>query len=202
MADERGRGRTVGPLAAFIRTGERTGSRLAAGGDGAAFRLRTGGVGAPVRSQRELGIAAAGAGGASAGGHPAADTRGQDRGAGSHEVSGAGGAPKLGGLPADGGDLRPAPLRYAGSRSTVWGLAQRHPCDPQTHSGGSWAVLQNPAAGESLGPRGHPARRRVDPRSGDGGRDYEPRSSATGRRSGPGAGSRASRCGPPADRSD
>ena len=49
----------------------------------------------------------------SAGSDPAAGARRQDRGAGGDEVSGAGGAPKPGGLPADGGDLRPASLRYA-----------------------------------------------------------------------------------------
>jgi len=48
------------------------GGGMAAGGDGAALRLRSRGVGAPVRSQCELGIAAAGAGRASAGSHPTA----------------------------------------------------------------------------------------------------------------------------------
>ena len=113
MADERGRGSAAGPLAALIRTRDRAGGGLAAGGVGAAFRLRAGGVGAPVRPQRELGIATAGAGGGSAGSDPTAGARGQDSGAGGIEVSGAGGTPKPGGLPADGGDLRPASLRYA-----------------------------------------------------------------------------------------
>jgi hypothetical protein len=200
VADERGRSRAAGPLAALIRTGERTGGGLAASGDGAALRLWTGGVGAPVRSQRELGIAAAGAGGASAGDHPAAGARGQNRGASSDEISGASGAPKPGRLPTHGGNLRPAALRYAGSRATVRGLAKRHAGDPPTHSGESRAVFQNPAAG--AGESSASARRRVDPRSGDSGRDRKPRASATGRRSGHGTGSRASRYCPPAGRPD
>ncbi len=66
---------------------------------------------------------------------PAAGARRQGGGAGSHEVPGAGGAPKPGGLPADGGDLRPASLRFARSRPTVWRVAQRLARDPQTDSG-------------------------------------------------------------------
>jgi uncharacterized ParB-like nuclease family protein len=78
-----------------------------------ALRLRARRVGAPVRSQCELGIAATGAGGGSAGGDPTGGARGQDPDAGGVEVSGACCPPKPGGLPADGGDLRSASLRYA-----------------------------------------------------------------------------------------
>jgi uncharacterized ParB-like nuclease family protein len=125
----------AGPLAAVIRTRDGAGGGLAVGGVGAALRLRTGGVGAPVRSQRELGIAAAGTGGGFAGSHPAAGARGQNPGAGGAEVSGAGGAPKSGRLPTDGGDLRPAPLRYARGRPTVCRVAQGLAGNPPTHSG-------------------------------------------------------------------
>src|SRR5579864_16893 len=113
MADERGRGSAAGPLAAFIRTRNRSGGWLVTGGVGAALRLRARRVSAPVRPQCELGIAATGAGGGSAGSDPTAGARGQDPGTSGVEVSGAGGTPKPGGLPADGGDLRSASLRYA-----------------------------------------------------------------------------------------
>jgi hypothetical protein len=49
-------------------------------------------LGAPLRPQPQLGVAAAGAGGVVAGSHPAARTRRKTRGASGHEVSGAGGA--------------------------------------------------------------------------------------------------------------
>src|ERR1039457_5461007 len=180
MADERGRGCGAGPLVAFIRARNRAGGGLAVGGIGAALRLRTRRTGAPGWSQRELGIAAAGAGGDSAGSDSAAGARGQDPGAGGDEVSGAGGTPKSGGLPADGGHLRRAPLRYAGSRPTVWLVVLGVARGPQTHSGRSRAVFQNaaPSAGGSSGRK----RRRTVARSGNGGGDCEPRATASGRR--------------------
>ena len=64
-------------------------------------------------SQRELGVAAASAGGGFAASDPTAGARGQDPGAGGVEVSGAGGTPKPGGLPTDGCNLRAASLRCA-----------------------------------------------------------------------------------------
>src|ERR1035437_8857578 len=184
MADERGRGRAAGPLAAAERTRDGAGSGLAAGGVGAALRLRARRVGAPVRSQRELGFATAGAGGGLAGSDPATSARRQDPGASGAEVSGAGGTPKSGGLPADGRHLRRAPLRYAPGRPTVCGVAQGAARNPQTDSGRSRAVFQNAAAsaGESSGPRGHPDRRRIVTRSGNGGGDCEPSAAAAGRR--------------------
>src|SRR5262245_19968749 len=107
MADERSRGGAAGPLAALLRIGERAGGGLAAGGVGAALRLRSGGVGSPLRSQRELGVAAAGAGGGSAGGGSRAGAARADPGTGGDEVPGAGGAPEPGRLPADGRHFRP-----------------------------------------------------------------------------------------------
>src|SRR5712691_4635715 len=96
------------------------------------------------------------------------------------EVSGAGSAPKPGGLPADGGDLRPASLRYAGSRPTVWRLAPRLARGPPTDSGRSRAVFQNAAAG--AGESSGRDRRRAVTRSGNGGGDCEPRAAAAGGR--------------------
>jgi ParB family transcriptional regulator, chromosome partitioning protein len=64
-----------------------------------------------------------------------AGARGKDSGAGGHEVSGAGGAPMPGRLPADGRDIRPASLRYPRSWPTVCRLAQRLAHGPQTHPG-------------------------------------------------------------------
>ncbi|TLY64395.1 MAG: hypothetical protein E6K45_11870 [Gammaproteobacteria bacterium] len=116
----------------------------------------------------------------SAGSDPAAGARGQDSGAGGDEVSGAGGAPKPGGLPADGRHLRRTPLRDAPSRPTVCRLAQRLAGSPPTHSGRSRAVFQNATAGagESPGRR----RRRAVTRSGDGAGDCEPSAAAVGGR--------------------
>ena len=48
VAAERSRGAGVGPLAALLPTRDRPGTRLAAGGVGAALRLWTGGVGASL----------------------------------------------------------------------------------------------------------------------------------------------------------
>ena len=119
VADERGGGRTAGPHAAIERARDRAGSGLAASGIGAAFWLQPGRVGAAVRSQRDMGFAAAGTGGTVAGSDPAAGARGQDCGAGGHEISGACGAAELGGLPAHGGHFGRASLRYARSGPTV-----------------------------------------------------------------------------------
>src|SRR6185312_9540227 len=62
LAHERGRSFTARPLAAAVGTGDRSGTGVAAGGVGAALRIRTGGTGAPVRSECELGVAPTGAG--------------------------------------------------------------------------------------------------------------------------------------------
>ena len=180
VADERSGGRAAGPLATVIRTRDRAGGGLAVGRDGAALRLQPGGTGAAVRSQRELGVAAVGAGGSAAGSDPAASAGRQDRGAGGHEVSGSGGAAKPGGLPAHGSHFRRASLRDARSRPIVWSLAPGIGCDAQTDSGRSGAVFQNAEAGEN--PAGDCGR--TDPRSGDGYRDCESGPSADRRRGG------------------
>ena len=149
VAPERSGGRGARPLAAIVRTRNRVGGGLAAAGVGAALRLQPGGVGAAVRSQREMGIAAAGVGGAFAGGHPATGARGPDRGAAGDEISRAGGAAKPGGLPAHGGHFRCASLPHARSWRTVCRLAAGIGCHPPTHSGRSRAVFQNAEAGEA-----------------------------------------------------
>lgn len=72
----------------------------------------------------------AGIGGTSAGSHPATSARRKDHRAGGDENFGAGGAPKPGGLRADGRDLRRVSLRYSRSRTTICSLAQRFARDP------------------------------------------------------------------------
>ena len=106
LGDERSRSSAAVEVAAVQPAGKRAGTRLAAGGDGAALRLLAGGTGAPFRPQRELGVAAAGAGGVAAGSDPAASARRQNRGASGDEVSGAGGASQRGRLRAHGGRIR------------------------------------------------------------------------------------------------
>lgn len=180
VAAERGRGGIAGPLAALLRTGDGAGSGLAVGGVGTALRLRAGGVSPPLRPQRELGVAAAGAGGGSAGGDSGAGAAGADPGAGGAEVPRAGSAPEPGRLPADVRHFRPAPLGGARSRPSVRRLAPGFARGPQTAAGGAGAVLQNAAAPEQSCPY------RTAARPGDGGRDRESRPAAAGRRRGVG----------------
>src|SRR5438105_241806 len=104
--DERGRSSAAGAVDAPQSTGERAGTRLAVDGDGTTLRLLAGRVGAALRPQRDLGIAARGAGGGAAGSDPAAGARRQAGGATGDEVSGAGGARQRRGLRADGRRLR------------------------------------------------------------------------------------------------
>ena len=182
MADERSLGCAAGSVAASFRTRDRSGSGMAAGGDGAAIRLQPGGVGAAVRSQRELGITATGIGRAFARGDSAASAHRQDRRSSGDEVPGAGGTKESGGLPAHGRDLRRASLRCTRSRVAVCGVAPGNGRDPSTHSRRSSAVFQNAAAGGDS----NQASRRSDPRPGDGSSDPGPRPSAAGRRGGVG----------------
>jgi hypothetical protein len=198
VAHERSHRSAVGSFPATLRTRERAGSGLAAGGDGAAIRLQPGGFGAAVRSQCELGVAAAGASRASAGNNSTAGARGQNRRAGGDEVSGAGGAEEFGRLPANGGDLRRASLRYARSGATLCRLAPGDGGDPSAHSRGSGPVFQSATAG------GHTSQacRRSDPRPGDGGGDLRARPSATGRRGSLGSRRAAARRHAAADRAD
>jgi hypothetical protein len=69
-------------------------------------------------------------------------------------------------------------LRYAGSRPTVWRVAQRLARRAQTLTGRSRAVFQNTAA--SAGERSARDRGRTVTRSGNGGGDCEPRATAAG----------------------
>ena len=199
LADERCRGFTAGSFAAPAGPGDRAGTGVAAGGVRAALRIRTGGTGAAVRSQRELGVAPVGAGRTVTGNDPTAGAGGQDRRARGNEVSGSGGPHQPGGLRADGCGLRPASLRFAASRADVYRLAQWLGCDPQAHSGCTGSVLQNAAANGTERPSGG-GRPGAVARSGDGGGDCEPRASPTGRRGGDGDGRHAMRSGAAAGR--
>lgn len=146
VANERSRSSPAGRVAALGGTPERAGARLVTGRDGAAFRLWTRRTGAAVRSQRELGVAALGAGGTVAGGDSAARARGQSLGAGGDEVPGAGGPYQPGRLRAHGRGIRRAPLRYAGSRATLCRLAGRFAVGARAPASLSGAVFQNAAA--------------------------------------------------------
>ena len=88
-------------------------------------------------------------------------------------------------LHAHGGRFRRAPLRYAASRATVCGLAQRHARGPRTHSRRAGAVFENAAAatrsqaggGRTSGARSgdgdrHPASRRQAARRSAAGDDW------------------------------
>ncbi len=164
----------------MVQTRDGAGGRLAAGGAGAALRLWTRRAGAAVRSQHQLGVAAAGAGGASPGSDPAAGARGQDRGAAGDEVSGSGGAHQPGGLPADGGGVRQPSLEHAASRATLCRLARGLADDAKTHSRSARAVFES-AAASGTDRLGH----RTVARSGDGVGHREARQPAVDRRSGP-----------------
>ena len=164
LGDERRRSSAAGPVVAFQLAGNRAGTRLAVVGEGATLWLLAGGVGAPLRPQRELGVAAAGAGRVAAGSDPAASARRSDRGATGHEVSGAGGARQPGGLRADGRRFRPAPLRYAASRTTLCRLAGGLARGSRAHPRRAGTVFENAAAAA-----GHQAGRgRTRSRTGDG----------------------------------
>src|ERR1022692_4185277 len=137
-----------------------------------ALGLLTGGVGAALRPQRELGVAALGVGRVAAGKHPAAGARGSDRGATGDQVSGAGSARQPGAVRANGRRFRPAPLRHAASRTTLCRLAGRLARGPRAHLGRAGTVFENAAAATvrqagrgGCGARtgdggGHPASRR------------------------------------------
>ena len=113
--------------------------RLAAGRDGAALRLRARRTGAPFRSQRELGVAAAGAGGVAAGSDPAASARRPDRDAGGAEVSGASGAYGCGAMPADGGGASSSTVATPGKR----GNSIRPGAKARARSGSAFSPSRN-----------------------------------------------------------
>jgi hypothetical protein len=198
LADERGRGGVAGPVAAFVRTRDGARSRLASGGVRTALRLRTGRVSPALRPQRELGIAAVGAGGSAAGVDPTTGSTGPDTGAGGLEVSDSDSPAKHRRLSANGRHLRPAPLGHAGSRRVIHGLAQEFAGHAQTDPGFARVVFQNTAA--SPGERSGRSGRRVDPRSRDGGGDRESRAATYGRSRGHGSGRPATPGHPASDR--
>ncbi len=122
-------------------------TRLAVGGDGTKFRLRVRGVGASLRPQRELGVAAVGLGGVVAGKHPAASAGRKAGGATGHEVSGAGGACQPRRLRAHGVRLGAAALQCAGSGTTLRRLAGGLARGPRAHLGRAGTVFENATAG-------------------------------------------------------
>ena len=199
LAHERGRSFTARPLAAAVGTGDRSGTGVAVGGVGAALRIRTGGNGAPVRSERELGVAPAGAGRTVTRNDPTAGADRKDRRPRGDEVSGAGGAHQPGRLRADGRGVRTVSLRIAASRAVVCCLAQWLGGDPQAHPRCTGSVLQNAAASGAESPSDG-GRSGTVARSRDGSGDCEPRSSPTGRSGGDRDGRCTTRSGAAADR--
>ena len=165
LGDERSRSSAAVAVATLQPPGKRAGTRLAVVGNGATLWVLAGGVGAPVRPQRELGVAALGAGRVAAGNDPAASTRRKAGRATGHEVSGAGGASQRGGLHADGCRFRAAPLRYAASGATLCRLARGLARGPRAYPRRAGTVFKN-AAAAAIDPAG---RGRTGARSGDGG---------------------------------
>ncbi len=143
------RSRRVGPgsVDAFFRKGDRTGTRLAASGDGATFRLQPGRPGATIRSQRELGLSPISSCGTASRNRAAARPRRRDLGACRHEVSGAGGARQPQGLPAHGRCVFEVPLQQPPSRRTLRGLARRLHVDTPADSGFSRTVFKSAPTG-------------------------------------------------------
>lgn len=176
LAPERGRSAAPGPFAAPVRAGDRTGTGVAAGGVRTTLRIRTGGTGAAIRSERELGVAPAGVGRTVTGNDPTASAGRQGRRACGDEVSGPGGPHQPGGLRTDGLGLRTASLRIAASRAVVCRLAQWLGCNPQAHPRCTGSVPQNAAANGAKSPSGCRCFG-VVARSGNGSGDCEPRSS-------------------------
>ena len=184
LAAARGRSAGAGSFAAAERARDGAGRRLAAGGTGAAVRLRAGGAGTAVRPQRELGVAAAGAGGVAAGGGAAAGAHRCHCGARGDEVCGADGARQRRGLPADGGGGSQAPLQQPCGRPVVCRLACGLAVGSRADAGRAAEVSAGAAAGRAEaagGPSGHPAGR-VAARPGDGSGDRPPGQPAAGRR--------------------
>jgi hypothetical protein len=146
VAHERSRSPAAGRLTALDRAAKRARTRLVPLRTGAALRLRAGGTGAPLRPQRELGIASPGPGGTAARGHPTAGARWQDRSSGGDEVSGAGCAHQPGRLRTPGSHLRAIPLRHARCRTTLCRLARRHARGARAHPRRAGVVSQNAAS--------------------------------------------------------
>ena len=138
-------------------------------------------TGAPLRSQRELGVAPPGAGRAASRERAAAGARGGDHRAHRDEVSGAGGTRQSGRLPADGRSLRPPQVSYARGRGVVCRLARRLAVDAAADSGAATVVSESAAAA-----RAGPGGRRTVARAGNGGGHCQPGGPAPGGRRGDG----------------
>ena len=144
LADDGSRGSGAEPLLALVEAGERFGGRLVVGRAPATLRSQPGAVGAPVRSQCELGFPSPRLGGGAAAKCAATSTQRPDLGAGGDEVFVAGGAFQSAGLPANGRRLRPRQVHHATSRAVIHRLAPGVAPDPATHSPTATAVLESP----------------------------------------------------------
>ncbi len=123
---------------------------------------------------------------------------GQVPSAGGLDISGAGGAPKSEGLPANGGDLQSTSQRYAAGRPSVCRLAPRLARNPPAHPRRARTVFQNPAASAAESACDWS---RTVARSGDGSGHRESRAAETGGRRCDGEGWPAKRSRTASDRS-
>ena len=118
---------------------------MVAGRVGTPLQFQPGGPGPPVRPQRELGVAPAGAGGAASRKRATAGARRPDPAACGHEVSGPVGARQPGRLSVDGRRVRAEPVQQPGSRPDLRRLARCVPKHPAADSGLSGTVSESPA---------------------------------------------------------
>ena len=160
---------------------------MVACGTGATLRLQIGGSGAPLRSQRELGLAPFVAGRATSRSGAAARAFGRDHRACGDEVSGAGGARQSHRLSAHGRSVFQVPLQQPSGRRALCGLARCVFLYAPADSGFSPPVSKSPSTGVAaagIGGRGTGAG------SGDGAGNHQPRRTALGARGAPDAGQR------------
>lgn len=159
MGDERSRSAGAGTFATHERTGDRPGTRLAAGGDGKPAGLLDRRTGAALRSQHHVGGAPVGVGGVIAGGSPATSAGRPDRRPDRHAFPGAGGARQRRALSADGAGFRRATVDHAASRRTLPSLAQSQYRGARAHPGRTQAVSESATAAYHAGKGTGPDRR-------------------------------------------
>lgn len=163
MGDERNRSAGAGTFAAHERTGDRAGTRLAAGGDGEPAGLLDRRTGAALRSQPHVGGAPPGVGGVIAGSGPAASAPGTDRRPDRHAFPGADGACQRRALSADGASFCRAAMDHAASRRTLPSLAPSQHRGARTHPGRAQAVSESATATGHHAGKGTGADRRPRP---------------------------------------
>jgi hypothetical protein len=142
VGDERNRSAGAGTFPAHERTGDRPGTRLAAGGDGKPAGLLDRRIGAAFRSQHHVGGAPPGVSGTVAGSRAAASARRQDRRADRDALPGAGGAHQRRALPAHGTGFGRVTVDPAGSRRTLPRLAQSQRRGARAHPGRTQVVSE------------------------------------------------------------